>query len=105
MARAGELAQAGQPAVLLVVGEDDDVEGFRAPAERLRAALAERYEDPARIGLVLVPGMAHALADEPGTEPALQTPQAAEVDRHAVGWLQRHLTGAAEAPRSRVGGG
>ena len=91
VSRAGEIARHGQPAVLLVVGEDDDVDGFRAPAARLREALAERYDDPARAELVVVPGMAHALATEPGTEPAPQTPHAAEVDRHAVTWLGHYL--------------
>jgi hypothetical protein len=39
--------------------------------------------------------MGHALAEEPGTEPAPQTAHAAEVDRRAVAWLDRHLVGAA----------
>lgn len=91
VARAGEIAAAGAPAVLLVVGEDDDVEGFRVPAERLRAELAARCDDPGRVQLTLVPGMGHAVAEEPGTDPAPQTPHAAEVDRRAVAWLRRHL--------------
>lgn len=91
VARAGELARHGEPAVLLVVGEDDDAEGFRAPADGLREQLAGRYADPGRVELVVVPGMAHALADEPGIEAAPQTPHAAQVDRHATAWLQRHL--------------
>ena len=81
VARAGDLAGA---AVLLVVGEDDDP-GFREPAAELAAALSPRSE------LVVVPGMGHALADEPGIEPAAQTPHAAVVDRHAVAWFERHL--------------
>jgi len=91
VARAEEIAQRGQPAVLLVVGEDDDHEAIRQPATLLREALAARYAEPDRTKLVVVPGMAHALAAEPGTEPAPQTTHAAEVDRHAVGWLQRHM--------------
>jgi pimeloyl-ACP methyl ester carboxylesterase len=91
VARAGEIAAAGQPAVRLVVGAEDDAEGFAAPAERLRAQLAERYADPARVDLVTVPGMGHALAEEPGVEPAPQTPYAVEVDRLAVDWFHRHL--------------
>jgi dienelactone hydrolase len=98
VARAGELARHGEPAVLLVVGEDDDAEGFRAPAERLREQLAGRYADPGRVELLVVPGMAHALADEPGVEAAPQTPHAAQVDRHATAWLQRHLV---DPPRAR----
>lgn len=89
--RADEIARRGQPAVLLVVGAEDDDEGFRAPAERLRAELAARYVEPTRAHVAVVPGMAHALADEPGDEPAPQTAHAAEVDRLAVAWLRIHL--------------
>lgn len=39
----------------------------------------------------VIPGMAHALADEPGTDPAPQTPHAAIVDRLAAEWFRRHL--------------
>ena len=91
VARAGEIAANGQPAVLVVVGGDDDEAGFRRPAAGLHEALAARYADPSRTALVTIPGMAHALAEEPGVEPAPQTRHAAEVDRHAVTWLQRHL--------------
>lgn len=94
-ARADEIARNGQPAVRFVVGADDDREGFLAPAQRLRAALCDRYRDPARVDLVVVAGMAHALAEEPGVEPGPQTVQAAAVDRHAVEWLDSHLTAAA----------
>lgn len=94
VARAEEIVRRGQPAALLVVGEDDEHDGFREPAARLREALAACYADPARAELVVVPGMAHALADEPGIAPAPQTPHAAEVDRHAVAWLQHHLASA-----------
>jgi dipeptidyl aminopeptidase/acylaminoacyl peptidase len=41
--------------------------------------------------LVVVPGMGHALAEEPGIAPAPQLAAAAEVDRLAVGWFARHL--------------
>ncbi|MEJ3658403.1 alpha/beta hydrolase [Actinomycetes bacterium KLBMP 9759] len=85
VARSAELARHGA-GVLLLVGEDDDRAGFWEPARRLSAALGERAE--AR----LVPGMAHALAEEPGVEPAPQIPAAAEVDRQAVEWFRRHLT-------------
>ena len=81
VARADDLAGA---AVLLVVGEDDDP-GFREPAAALAAALSPRSE------VVVVPGMGHALADEPGIEAAPQTPHAAVVDRRAVAWFERHL--------------
>lgn len=91
VARADEFV--GDPAVLLVVGEDDDVSGFREPAMRLRDALARRASDPERVRFALVPGMEHALAEEPGLEPAPQIPAAAEVDRLAVEWFTRHLVG------------
>lgn len=92
VARADETARAGQPAIRLIVGGDDDQDGFVGPAQRLQAALAERYDDPARVDLVTVSGVGHALADEPGVEPAQQTPAAGAVDRHAVEWLRAHLT-------------
>lgn len=92
VARAREIAERqNQPAVLLVVGEQADP-GLLEPAAELRAALAKRYTDERRVELVTVPDMAHALAHEPGTEPAPQTPHARIVDRHAVRWLRRHLT-------------
>jgi hypothetical protein len=91
VARAGELAAAGQPAVRLVVGADDDEAGFHEPARQLREALAQRYDDPDRAALVVVAGMEHALAEEPGVEPAPQTAHAAAVDQHTVRWLRAHL--------------
>lgn len=98
VARADELMSAGQPAVQLIVGADDDPEGFLEPARGLRAALADRYDDPARVDLIVVPDMAHALADEPGVTPQPQTPHAATVDQHAVAWLRRHLSSQPAAP-------
>ncbi|MDQ3610319.1 MAG: alpha/beta hydrolase [Actinomycetota bacterium] len=92
VARADEIAQRDQPAVLLVVGGDDDPRGFREPAGQLRESLASRYADPERAELVVIPGMGHPLAEEPGIEPAPQTGHAAQVDVHAVRWLRRYLT-------------
>ena len=97
VARAAEIR--GEPAVLLVLGEEDA--GFLEPAERLRAALRGRYATPERVELATVPGMAHALAEEPGVEPAPQTPHAAAVDRLAVQWFQRWTGGPARTARSR----
>jgi pimeloyl-ACP methyl ester carboxylesterase len=88
VARADAIA-ARNVATLLVVGELDD-EGFSRPAELLRAALARRSRS--RTSLVRVPEMGHALADEPGLDPAPQTPQAARVEAVVVDWFQRHLT-------------
>jgi hypothetical protein len=90
VARADEVAARGQPAVLFVVGQDDEAE-FHESAEQMRAALASRYADPQRTRLVAIPGMAHALAEEPGIEPSPQTPAAALVDREAVQWFERYL--------------
>jgi len=98
VARADELLSAGEPAVQLIIGADDDREGFLEPAQRLKATLAARYDDPARVDLVVVPDMAHALTDGPGVTPAPQTPHAATVDQHAVAWLRRHLNSQGATP-------
>jgi hypothetical protein len=90
---ADDLDSVGQPALLLICGADDDQEGFVEPAQRLHAALSERYDDPARIAVNVVPGMGHALAEAPGDVPAQQTPQAVVVDSRAVTWLRQHLGG------------
>jgi hypothetical protein len=92
--RAADFARHGQPAVRVVVGADDLPAGFLAPAERLRDALQRHYDDPSRVDLAVVPGMGHALAEEPGFEPAPQTAHAAAVDHLAVDWLRQHLRGA-----------
>lgn len=70
--------------VLLVVGERDDV-AFREPAAALRDALAERAR------LVVIPGMGHALAEEPGIEQAPQTEHAAAVDTELTEWFSPRL--------------
>jgi hypothetical protein len=89
--RAADVA-ATQPAVRLVVGAEDDLVGIVEPARRLERALRGIYDDAGRIDLVEVAGMAHALADEPGTDPSGQTANAAAVDRLAAQWLQRFVT-------------
>jgi dienelactone hydrolase len=92
LARADQIAARDpQPAVLLVTGAGDDA-GVGEPAERLWQALADRYRDPGRVAVLLVPGLAQALAAEPGTDLAPQTPDAARVDAAITGWLGRHLT-------------
>jgi acetyl esterase/lipase len=101
VARVDDVA-AGQPAIRLVVGAEDDEEGFGEPAAQLRTALADRYDDPARVDLATVTGMAHAFAEEPGTDPAPQTPAAVAVDRLAEQWLGQHLP-AEERDRDRAG--
>lgn len=89
--RAGELAAGNpQPAILLVTGAEDDP-AFPQQAQRLQAALRQRYSDPQRVELASIPGMRHALATEPGIEPAPQTPDAKLVDAAATGWFRRYL--------------
>jgi pimeloyl-ACP methyl ester carboxylesterase len=93
VARAPEIARRDDPAVLLVVGEEDDPE-FHEDAAELQAALAGAGGGEDRARVVTVPGMPHALAEEPGVDPAPQTPHVAVVDRLAVDWFGRHLTAA-----------
>jgi dienelactone hydrolase len=93
VARAGELVKR-DAAVLLVVGALDD-EGIQAPAEQLWRVLSRHAPD--RTALVSIPEMAHALAEEPGLDPAPQTPHAARVDAVVAGWFHRHLTGSRSA--------
>jgi predicted esterase len=70
--------------VRLVVGADDDADAFLLPAGRLRDAVTALGT---QADLHVIDGMGHALAAEPGLEPAPQTAHAAEVDRLAVAWL------------------
>jgi pimeloyl-ACP methyl ester carboxylesterase len=89
LARSDEII-AKDPAVLIVVGAAD-APGVLAPAERLWGRLSERYADPARVSLVTVPDMEHALAKEPGMEAAPQTPHAARVDAAVTAWFDKFL--------------
>ena len=72
-AHAPDLAKRGEPAVLLVVGEEDLVDGMREPAYRVQRALTDSYADPSRTEVRLIAGMGHNLTEEPGIEPAPQT--------------------------------
>jgi pimeloyl-ACP methyl ester carboxylesterase len=85
-ARLDFVAQAGsvQAPTLLVVGEKDAPDGILEPAAALHAAL------PGSV-LETVPGLGHALAEEPGTDPAPQTADAAAVDRIVARWFRRWL--------------
>jgi dienelactone hydrolase len=90
-ARAPEIgSREPQPPVLIVSGADDETE-YREAVEHLRDALREHSADPELVGFVSVPGMAHALAEEPGVEPAPQTAEAKQVDEAVTAWFQRHL--------------
>lgn len=81
-ARAAEL---GETPVRLVVGSEDDPTAFLAPARDLAAGAG----GPADV--VVIERMGHALAEEPGLEPAPQTAHAAEADAAAVAWFRQHL--------------
>lgn len=86
VARAAEL---GAP-VRLIVGSDDDGPAVREPA----AAMAERVRAAGGTAdVITIEGMPHALAAEPGVEPAPQNAHAAEVDAHAVTWFRKYLGG------------
>jgi pimeloyl-ACP methyl ester carboxylesterase len=82
VARAAEL---GTTPVRLVVGSEDGTSAILAPAR----ALADAAPGPADV--VVVDGMGHALAEEPGVEAAPQTPHAAEADAHTAAWFRQHL--------------
>jgi pimeloyl-ACP methyl ester carboxylesterase len=92
VAHADQLAaRRSPPPPLLVVSGDLDHPGFRPDAEDLVAALRTRYADAGHVRLTAVPGLAHPLAEPPGTEPAPQTPGAARVDAAVTDWLRTHL--------------
>ena len=85
------VAQAGAivgRAPLLVVSGEVDHPALRADALNLVDAVGETAE------LLSIPGLAHALADEPGIEPAPQLPLAREVDAGLTAWFRRHLADA-----------
>jgi dienelactone hydrolase len=92
VARAPDIAAARdpQPALLCIVGADDDP-AFPRQSELLRAELRQRYRDPRRVAVTTIPDMGHAFAAEPGIEPAPQTPAAVRVEAAAAEWFARHL--------------
>jgi pimeloyl-ACP methyl ester carboxylesterase len=79
-----------QPGVLLVNGEDD-APAFPASADDLYEALSARWWSPEQVERCRIPGLGHALAEEPGLDPAPQTPGAAHVDEVVGTWLTRRL--------------
>jgi pimeloyl-ACP methyl ester carboxylesterase len=87
VARAAEFAGT---AVLAISGEDDLRAAFLEP---VAALVPELRRHGVTADWRTIPGMGHALADEPGIEPAPQRPTAAEVDRLAVAWFAEHLLG------------
>jgi pimeloyl-ACP methyl ester carboxylesterase len=82
VARADELVGSGA-SIRMIVGADDQV-AFVASAREVAAAIGA--------DLHLLEGMGHALADEPGVEPAPQNDVARRVDSLAVEWFRQHLT-------------
>jgi len=83
----GRAADLGPAAIRFITGADDMADAILTPVSQAVPALANR----GTVDWQVVPGMAHALADEPGTDPAPQTPHAAIVDRLAGEWFQQHL--------------
>ena len=72
----------------MVTGEDDMQDAIIRP---VGAYVRELRRHGATVDWEVIPGMAHALAEEPGTEAAPQTAHAAEVDRRAAAWFARCL--------------
>jgi hypothetical protein len=89
LGRAAEFEETEQPPLQIVIGAADAT--FHGSAFRLYDAVARCYRQPARVAIADIEGMGHALAEEPGIEPSPQTAHAAEVDRIAAGWFDRHL--------------
>ena len=81
VARAPELLATGA-AMRVVVGADDSA-GATRPADAFAAATGA--------DLHVIPGLGHALAEEPGAEAAPQTAGAKQVDALASEWFAQHL--------------
>jgi pimeloyl-ACP methyl ester carboxylesterase len=79
--RADEVAAAGA-SIRVIVGADD-APFMAEPAKRVAEAIGADVQ--------VIPGMEHALAEEPGIEPAPQTEAARQVDPLAVEWLRLGL--------------
>ena len=86
VARAAELAARRVP-IQCILGAGDAA-WINEPAEALRAALVAAG---ANVDWQYVPGLVHALAEEPGEVPAPQTASARTVDAAVVTFLRRHL--------------
>jgi hypothetical protein len=89
--RAHELYGRRSTPILLVNGADDDLKGLPEAARSLAEMLSAEYGDSRLASFVLIEGLGHALAEEPGIEPAPQTPGAKEVDAEVVAWLKQWL--------------
>jgi dienelactone hydrolase len=73
---------------LRILGADDSA-WINEPAERLRAALVAAG---ATVDWQTLPGLAHALAEAPGQDPAPQTAAGKAVDAAVVAFLRKHLS-------------
>jgi dienelactone hydrolase len=89
--RVGEIGKRDPQSPVLLVGGAEDDPAYREPLAGLHDALAAHYAERDRVGFVSVPGMAHALAEEPGMEAAPQTAEAKEVEAAMTAWFQRYL--------------
>jgi hypothetical protein len=89
--RASELYSRRSTPILLINGADDDLKGLPDAARGLAEMLSAEYGDSRLAQFELVEGLGHALADEPGIEPAPQTRGAKEVDAAIVSWLKQWL--------------
>ncbi|MEV6910150.1 prolyl oligopeptidase family serine peptidase [Amycolatopsis sp. NPDC051071] len=91
VARSGEISARETQVPLAVVSGEEDFPSFREDAADLVSVLRGHYATPDDVVLARVPGLAHALADVPGIEPAPQLPIAKTVDDVVTDWLIRHL--------------
>jgi pimeloyl-ACP methyl ester carboxylesterase len=89
--RASDLYSRRSTPILLVNGADDDLKGLPDAARTLAEMLSAEYGDSRLASFVPVDGLGHALAEEPGLEPAPQTKGAKEVDTAVVAWLKQWL--------------
>ncbi|XVU26096.1 alpha/beta hydrolase family protein [Actinoplanes sp. CA-054009] len=81
-------ADISDTAIRFITGADDMPDVILKP---VAAAVDTLTGAGATVDWKVVPDMGHALAPEPGTEPAPQTPHAAVVDKLAVEWFNRYL--------------
>lgn len=89
--RAGEIASRdGQPAILILQGEDDD-EAFARSSEELERALSKEYRNSEDVSLTKVKGLAHSLGATADIEKEPSTAAATFVDHEVRGLLARHL--------------
>ena len=89
--RAGEIAaRDGQPAILILQGEDDD-DAFVRSSDELEQALSKEYRNPDHVWLTKVKGLAHSLGATPDVEKEPSNAAATYVDSEVRGLLARHL--------------